>query len=406
MVDSASAGAGISRTVEPESPEAFAQLLAEASRAGHATRIRGGGTKSGWGRPAPDADLTVSTSKLNRLIVHRHGDMTATVQAGMRLLDFNQALAAHRQWVPVETAFANTTIGGMIATNDCGPMRHRSGTPRDLLIGITLALTDGRVVKAGGHVVKNVAGYDLGRLMSGSFGALAGIVDATFKLMPIPQASATLVVDYADAQALGREVAALMASQLEPAAFDVRSVRPQADQRGAALQLLVRFASSPASTNEQSNHAAALLTGKVTLVTGPPEFDLWAEQLQSPWVRLKPEKTFAPDTTSEGPTVVRVSWLPASLAEVLALVGEHSFWGRVMGTGLVRLAGESGTHAPFIERLRASRAVRHVVVLQAPRAVKEQVDAWGPAPSSAVALRSLKQMFDPAGILNPGRGPI
>ena len=389
---------GFSRTSEPSSPEEFAQLLADASRAGRSTHIRGGGTKSGWGRPAPDADLTVSTSKLNRLIVHRHGDMTATVQAGMRLLDFNQALAAHRQWLPVETAFPDTTIGGMIATNDCGPMRHRSGTPRDLLIGITLALTDGRVVKAGGHVVKNVAGYDLGRLMSGSFGALAGIVDATFKLMPIPQASATLVVDYADAQALGRDVAALMASQLEPAALDVR-VTPPTTNHQPLTQLLVRFASSPASTNEQSNHAAALLTGKVTLVTGPPEFDLWAEQIQAPWVRLKP------DTTPE-PTVVRVSWLPASIAEVLALVGGHTFWGRVMGTGLVRLAGESGTHAPFIERLRASRAVRHVVVLQAPRAVKEQVDAWGPPLSSAAVTGALKQMFDPAGILNPGRGPI
>jgi glycolate oxidase FAD binding subunit len=277
-------------------------------------------------------------------------------------------------------------------------MRHRSGTARDLLIGITLALTDGRVVKAGGHVVKNVAGYDLGRLMSGSFGALAGIVDATFKLMPIPQASATLVVDYADAQALGRDVAALMASQLEPAAFDVRNVRLRPDLP-AVLQLLVRFASSPASTNEQSNHAAALLTGTVTLMTGPPEFDLWAQQIQAPWVRLQP------DPTSE-PTVVRVSWLPASIAEVLALVGGHPFWGRVMGTGLVRLAGESGTHAPFIERLRASRAVRHVVVLQAPRAVKEQVDAWGPPLSSAAVTGALKQMFDPSGILNRGRGPI
>jgi glycolate oxidase FAD binding subunit len=390
---------GFSRTMEPQSPGEFAQLLAEASRAGRSTCIRGGGTKSGWGRPAPDADLTVSTSKLNRLIDHRHGDMTATVQAGMRLLDLNQALAAHRQWLPVESAFPGTTIGGMLATNDCGPMRHRSGTPRDLVIGITLALTDGRLVKAGGHVVKNVAGYDLGRLMSGSFGALAGIVDATFKLMPIPQASATLVVDYGDAPALARDVAALMASQLEPAALDVCGGHLQVARRDA-LQLLVRFASSPASTTEQSNHAAALLTGKVTLVTGQPEFDLWAEQMQAPWhVRLKP------DTASE-PTVVRLSWLPASIAEVLALVSGHEFRGRVMGTGLLRLQGEVTTHAPFIERLRASRAVRHVVVLHAPGAVKAQVDAWGPPPSSAAVTRAFKQMFDPAGILNPGRGPI
>lgn len=391
MAEMPIAGAGASRLAEPQAPAEFAQLLAEASRARRSTRIRGGGTKSDWGRLVPEADLVVSTARLNRLLDHRHGDMTATVQAGMRLLDLNQELAAHRQWLPVESAFPAATIGGMLAANDCGPMRHRSGTPRDLVIGITLALTDGRVVKAGGHVVKNVAGYDLGRLMSGSFGALAGIVDVTFKLMPIPQASATLVVDYADAQALARDAAALMASQLEPAALDVRSSPGTAGSQ-RTIQLLVRFATSPASTSEQSNHAAALLTGRVTLVTGQPEFDLWAQQIRAPW--------------TGGSTVVRVSWLPASLAEVLALVGDHAFAGRVMGTGLVRLDGDSSAHAAFIERLRASRVVRHVVVLQAPRAVKEQVDAWGPPPSSAAATRALKQMFDPSGILDPGRGPL
>jgi glycolate oxidase FAD binding subunit len=403
MADTPNGGTGSPpppKAAAPQSPEEFARLLADAARLGRSTWIRGGGTKSDWGRPVPDADLTVSTAKLNQLTVHRHGDMTATVQAGMRLLDLNSALAAHRQWLPVESAFPDATIGGIIATNDCGPMRHRSGTPRDLLIGITLALTDGRVVKAGGHVVKNVAGYDLGRLMSGSFGALAGIVDATFKLMPIPQAAATLVVEYADAQALAREVAALMASQLEPAALDVR-VTPRTTSHQPLIQLLVRFASSPASTTEQSNHAAALLTGTVNLVTGPPEFALWAEQLQAPW-----QGRLTPDAAAEPPTVVRVSWLPASLAEVLALVGGHALWGRVMGTGLVRLHGDSAAHASLIERFRSSSAVRHVVVLQAPRRVKEQVDAWGAPPSSAATLRALKQMFDPQGVLNPGRGPI
>ena len=375
----------------PQSPEEFARVLADASRAGRSTTIRGGGSKSGWGRPAPEADLTVSTSALNRLIDHRHGDMTATVQAGMRLADLNQALAVHRQWLPVESAFPGATIGGMLATNDCGPMRHRSGTPRDLVIGISLALTDGRLVKAGGHVVKNVAGYDLGRLMSGSFGAFAGIVDVTFKLMPMPQASATLVVEYGGAAALAGVVAALLAIQLEPAALDVR-VQSRITNHESRIKLLVRFASSPASTSEQSNHAAALLTGKVTVVTGQPEVDLWAEQLQSPWTGKA--------------TVVRVTWLPARIAEVLALVSGHAFAGRVMGTGLVRLEGDSSTHAAFVERLRSSQVVRHVVVLQAPRAVKEQVDVWGPPPSSAAATRALKQMFDPAGILNAGRGLV
>ena len=116
--------------------------------------------------------------------------------AGVPLSRLNTTLAARGQWLPVDSAFAATTVGGMLATNDSGPLRHRFGTPRDLLIGITLALTDGRVVKAGGTVVKNVAGYDLGKLVTGSYGALAAIVDATFKLLPLPHASATLRAVY------------------------------------------------------------------------------------------------------------------------------------------------------------------------------------------------------------------
>lgn len=384
--------------VEPTSPEEFARALADASRDKRSTAIRGGGTKSDWGRVVPAPEVTMSTSRLNALIDHRHGDMTATVQAGMRLMDFNRALGQHRQWLPVETAFADATIGGVLATNDCGPMRHRSGTPRDLVIGITLALTDGRLVKAGGHVVKNVAGYDLGRLMSGSFGSLAGIVDVTFKLMPLPQASATLVVEYPDAASLGKDVAALLASQLEPAALDVRSGRLQPASVAHGPQLLVRFATSPSSTREQSTHAQALLTGSATLVDGAEEAALWSEQIQSPWGSAADSANLS--------TVIRLSWLPARLADVLGLVDGHSFTGRVMGTGLVRLEGEVATHREFIERLRASGSVSHVVVLQASDALKQQVDVWGPAPSAAAPMRAVKQMFDPAGILNPGRGPI
>ena len=109
------------------------------------------------------------------LVAHEHADLTATVQAGARLVEVNRALAAHGQFLPIDSAFEGATIGGAIATNESGPLRHRYGAPRDVLIGIRVALCDGRVVKAGGTVVKNVAGYDLSRLVSGSFGTLAAI---------------------------------------------------------------------------------------------------------------------------------------------------------------------------------------------------------------------------------------
>jgi glycolate oxidase FAD binding subunit len=146
------------QVAEPDSPQAFADTLKHASAERLSTVIRGGGTKLTWGRQPAAVDLVVSTSRLNRLIAHRHGDLTVTVQAGMTLRDVNVALSAERQWLPIESAFDEATIGGVVATNDSGPSRHRNGTPRDLVIGITLALTDGRLVKAGGTVVKNVAG--------------------------------------------------------------------------------------------------------------------------------------------------------------------------------------------------------------------------------------------------------
>src|SRR5262249_52736730 len=148
---------------------------------------------------------------------------TATVQAGARIADVNRELARHGQWLPIESPFPGATIGGAIATNDSGPLRHRYGTPRDLVIGIRLALTDGRLIKAGGNVVKNVAVYDLGKLMSGSFGSLAAIVSAPFKLTPLAAASSTLVARFETLDALVAAFDAIAASQLEMSAFEVQA---------------------------------------------------------------------------------------------------------------------------------------------------------------------------------------
>src|SRR4051812_49767352 len=155
--------------------------------------------------------------RLNRILAHEHGDMTATIEAGASLADVNRALAIHGQMLPLDPPFADrATIGGLLATNDSGPLRHRYGTPRDLVIGIKLATTDGVVTKAGGQVVKNVAGYDLSKLITGSFGSLAAIVNAPFKLAPIPPAAKTLRITPADAAAVGDIVQTMMARQPAP----------------------------------------------------------------------------------------------------------------------------------------------------------------------------------------------
>jgi glycolate oxidase FAD binding subunit len=382
----------------------LAETLAQASRDRLQTVIRGGGTKLDWGRPPRAVDLVVSTARLNRLIAHRHGDLTVTVQAGMTLRELNQALRVQNQWLPLESAFDGATVGGIVATNDSGPSRHRNGTPRDLVIGITLALTDGRLVKAGGTVVKNVAGYDLGKLVSGSHGTLAGIIDVTFKLVPIAAVSSTLLVLYSEPEVavMTRDVAALAASQIEPAAFDVSVAASEL----VPYKLLLRIATSPAATDAQIAAARALVSGQTRIVSStetvggmPAEEALWRGHNAAPW---------------RGDAAVRFSWLPANLPEVVALLGEiqHldevgvTFVGRVGGSGLLRLSANRRGIIAAVTRLRANRDVGNVIVLRAPREVKEAIDVWGPPRDSDRVLRSLKQMFDPAGVLNAGRGPI
>src|SRR5437899_2460171 len=206
--------------IEPDTAAAVADALRRASEAKTSIVIRGAGTKDGWGRPPSRIDAILDMRRLNRILAHEHGDMTATIEAGASLRDVNAALAVHGQTLPLDPPHADrATIGGLLATNDSGPLRHRYGTPRDLVIGIQLATTDGVLSKAGGRVVKNVAGYDLSKLVTGSFGRLAAILSATFKLAPLPRASKTLRVEAPDAAGLGQMVRTVMASQLGPIAF-------------------------------------------------------------------------------------------------------------------------------------------------------------------------------------------
>jgi glycolate oxidase FAD binding subunit len=323
------------------------------------------------------------------------------VPAGVTLADLNRQLAAQGQWLPLDSPFDNATIGGLVATNEAGPLRHRYGTPRDLLIGITLALTDGRIVRSGGHVVKNVAGYDLAKLVSGSFGTIAAIVDATFKLLPIPQTSQTLLASYADGDTLAADAATLASSQLEPVALDVRMLLGQPDAE-PQRQLAVQFATSPEATRLQVAEAGQALTApSQQLLEGAGEAAWWSEQVRHPW-------------TVAGSTV-RLSWLPAALPDVLRLVeelqrttgGAAELTARAaLGAGFLRLDGDDAAVARAIEKLRDRPIVTNVVVLRHGGALKRSVDPWGTMPDSVRLMQALKRSFDPAGVLNADRGPI
>lgn len=383
------------RIVTPASADALAGALAVAAAAGHRTIVRGGGTKIGWGRRPDRVDLVLDTTALDRVLVHRHGDLIATIEAGARLDRVDAVLRQQGQWLPIDRAFAAATVGGVLATNDSGPLRHRYGTPRDQLIGITLALADGRLVRAGGEVVKNVAGYDLGKLVTGSHGTLAAIVSATFKLAPVPASSRTIVVSGLEARAAAELRQAVSDGVWEPQVFEVR-------QDPDGWTLLVCFASTPAAVEAQVLAVARLCGARaVRVVEDDDERVLWREHASRVW---KGEAL-----------VVRCAWLPAELgavADVLARVASGtgaalSLTGRAgVGAGHIAIEGAVDAQVRAVDALRASAPIiQHIVVLRASNDVKARVNVWGDFGATAPVLAALKHTLDPTDVLGAGRGP-
>jgi len=398
--------AGHVPTIEPDTAAELAASLRRASDARQSIVIRGAGTKMDWGRPPQRIDAMLSTRRLDRVLAHQHGDLTATIEAGATLREVNQALARHGQCLPLDPPFDDrATIGGILATNDSGPLRHRFGIPRDLVIGVQVATTDGVLAKAGGQVVKNVAGYDLSKLVCGSFGSLAAIVSATFKLAPLPSASKTVAVEATSAGTIQQIIRDVMASQLEPIAFEIHAPgvareSPNAAQ-GFSPAILLRFASVPAAVDAQIDRtlAMAALEGCATrVVEGDDERRVWEEHSRRPW-------------TAPG-AIVRASWLPSDIAAVLAglracAAAETEIVGRAaVGAGLIRIDGDGRAQANAIDALRRSASTRNVVIVRGSDELKSLCDVWGPLGDRERLFASLKHALDPHGTLNAGRGPL
>src|SRR5438876_11461668 len=243
--------------VEPGSVDEVATLLRDASRDGLAVIPRGGGTKLDWGRPPRRADLILSTVRLDRVLEHAWGDMTATVQAGCTVASLQRILAEHGQRLALDTLWQErATIGGMLATNDSGSLRVRFGTLRDLIIGVTLVLADGTIAKSGGKVVKNVAGYDLPKLATGALGTLGVISEAIFRLHPLSRETRALSLMGTLAE-VNNLVLDIQHSQL---AFTGLQLRAQSE---ANPQLDVRFEGTAAGIEAQSRQLMRLASGQI-----------------------------------------------------------------------------------------------------------------------------------------------
>lgn len=213
----------------------------------------GSGSKLSWGGLVENVQLVVSTERLNRLIEHAVGDLTVTVEAGAKLADVQDTLATAGQFIALDpTAPKSATIGGIVATSDAGSLRQRYGGVRDQLLGITIVRADGQIAKAGGRVVKNVAGYDLMKLFTGSYGTLGVITSATFRVYPLPEASATVVLTGTQ-EAIALALTRLRSSALAPIAVDLLSTTLVTRLGiGQGLGLITRFGSIAESVKQQS----------------------------------------------------------------------------------------------------------------------------------------------------------
>lgn len=382
--------------LQPDSTAMLTAMLRWADEDGVRLVIRGAGTRRAWGNAGAPCDGVLSLARMDATIDHYAGDLTATVPAGMSLGAANAILRRNRQWIPLDPPFEHATIGGLVATNESGPRRHGYGTLRDVIIGAEIALADGRLAKGGGRVVKNVAGYDLPRLMCGSFGALGVIVHATFKLAPVAESSVTVIAAVADPARLGILAGALAASPLTPSAIELQVPGPR---------LLIRFETVSAAVDQQAAQAMDLCrqhADVVSSVRGAEEDAVWDEHRAA--------------AADGGGTVVRIGVLPTDCGRALtvidALVRGGGITAAVQGRAALgalqaRLSGSFDARVTAVSTLRRELGVRrgHVVVVDAEPEFRAAVDPWGPRPDGVQVMQALKQRFDPRGTLNAGRGP-
>ena len=360
--------AGTAAIERPRGADDAARALRDAAAGGTRVRFTGGGTKLAWGGPV-EAGLELSTAGLDSLLEHNEGDLTAVVQAGVALADAQRAFAGAGQRLALDPPDAGgATIGGVLACGDSGPLRHRYGAARDQVLGMTVALGDGTLARSGGKVIKNVAGYDLGKLFCGSLGSLGLIVEVALRLHPLPRSTATVRLAMDDPDALGRAALDLAARPLELESLDVRWLHGE----GA---LLARFAGAAAAERARAEGGEMM----------EDDDALWAAQRAG--------------QLGAGGTVVRVSALASELPRVLRA-------GDALGVPLVGRAGlglswlELPDGDDSLAALRAALAPRTCVALGPAR------DPWGPVAPDALRLaRRVKERFDPAGACNPGIMP-
>src|ERR1700675_2075947 len=378
--------------LQPANEQQLAAVLRLANDRSLAVVPRGGGTKLSWGNPPSRTDIILSTAGLDKIIEHPWADLTVSVEAGCTIQKLQSALAEHGQRLALDPLWpAHATIGGVLATNDSGALRLRFGALRDLIIGVTIALPDGTLASSGGKVVKNVAVYDLPKLVTGAFGTLGVITRAVFRLHPLPRAAKTFSFTAENFPAMQQHILAIQDSQLAHTALQIRCASgelPAAD---------ILFEATDAGLAAQESQLRKLLGSARVEQTSET---IWNAR-QDLW--NSPTKTTL---------LAKISLLPTDIARTLnslkALGDSRKINWRIVvqatGIGMLRLEGEPASLSLATEQLRTelqSRGGTLAVLRRPPELVS--IDAWGNAGDGVSLMHAVKHQLDPKNTLNAGR---
>lgn len=390
----------------PHSIEELSEMLKLAAAEGWRIVPAGAGTWLEMGNHITQFHLIVSTTQMKRVLEYEPADLTCTVEAGVPLQSFNQQAAEHKQFIPLDPfGDARGTLGATVATASAGPLRCQYGTPRDWLIGARVVHVDGTITKAGGKVVKNVAGYDLCKLYAGSYGTLAVLAEMSFKMRALPASERTLVMYAEAAEPLCALSARIMDSDLQPAAWELLSPQTDLPIDSGKYALVLRFWNEEAETADWQLSEAKRLGGELqhTVLSETASADFWRAY-------------HASETADNWTFSLRATSLPsevgATLADVQRLMPAATTRTHA-ANGVVRILGSddmldelrSRFRYKLLIELREAARTRggQMVIVRAPFELKNQLDVWGEVGANANLLRGIKEQYDPQHRLNYGR---
>jgi glycolate oxidase FAD binding subunit len=409
----------------PNNGDAVSSVLEFANKADLSVIPRGSGTKMALGGIPKELDMALSLENLNRIVEYEPADLVVTAEAGVRLAELQRTVAKNNLQLPLDPPYADiATVGGTVSSNSSGPIRYRYGSCRDLLLGVRVALPSGAIMKSGGRVVKNVAGYDLKKLYVGALGTLGVVTEFTFRLYPLPESKKTFVASFCDMKSTADLAGRILGSDLLPFAIEALNAgaaRVVVDETGVQLGetsyvIVVGFGDVDQSVRKQLSTIGELAKSSGAsdsiVLDGADQEKVWnsirnlARSMDAREPR--PLSCKATVTISSGLEELDALERLAARRGYVCVASSHA------GNGIVHsyISAEGATQAAgFNDLARLITEARDLtsqfdgtlIVERCPVEIKKLVDVWGPTRTDFQLMRAIKSQFDPAGILSPGR---